>query len=45
MYKRIIKIVKSCPGIWIIPQICYSLSLIYTLTSSPYITPVALASG
>ena len=27
--ERNIKIVKNCLGIWIIPEICYSLSLIY----------------
>ena len=28
--ERNIKIVKNCLGIWIIPEICYSLSLLLT---------------
>ena len=32
--ERNIKIVKNCLGIWIIPEICYSLSLSHILTAN-----------
>ena len=35
--ERNIKIVKNCLGIWIIPEICYSLSLSYTNRQSDII--------